>query len=374
MALQAMPPHLFWRFPLEQNHYPATQTEASSGEDVRGALLEAFTEHDVEVAEPGLRARGAGGKSAARETPARAQPEAAATAIDTGSGETRNAKDAGAAALQTSTVAGESGTPAAKFAPPNTWKAEAKAEWDKLPPSVQKYVTEREAEIHKGFTRFDEDRHFGKQIRDVITPHLPAVHSLGLQPAQAVQALLNADHTLRTGSPQQKTQLFSQLAGQYGVNIGQVVQRTGAIDPKLAELQTELNRFKQAFHERETQSQRQQQTALQAEIEQFSADKPQFPTLAPMMSVFLENGQAQDLQSAYEQAFRAHPETSKAWLEGEVSRREEARLKAIRDKSAQARNAAVSVTGAPGSQASGNAPAPTLREELEAQFRTQGLA
>jgi hypothetical protein len=366
---------------LEQIIQSATQDDASSGDDVRGALLEAFKKHDVEVAEPGPRARGDAGKMTRREKAARAAPGEAGPDDAPGAAareaaqpnERGKASAAGAAAQQADAASSEPAAAEAKIPPPNTWKAEARAEWDKLPIAVQKYVTEREAEIHKGFTRFDEDRHFGKQLKDVITPHLPAMHSLGLQPAQAVQALLNADHVLRTGNPQQKTQLFSQLAEQYGVNIGQVVQRTGAIDPKLSELQTELNRFKQAFHERETRTQRQQQAALQAEIEQFSADKPQFPAVAPMMSVLLENGQAQDLQSAYEQAFRAHPETSKAWLEGEVSRREEARLKAIREKSAQARNAAVSVTGAPGSQASGTQPAATLREELEAQFRTQGL-
>jgi hypothetical protein len=358
---------------LEQILDTATQDDASSGDDVRGALLEAFKEHDVEVAEPGLRVRDEGRKGAGREAADEgvAVPARKPSGGESGDDDRASAKDGGKAAAHTE--ANETDPGAAKIAPPNTWKAEARAEWDKLPASVQKYVTEREAEIHKGFTRFDEDRHFGRQLKEVITPHLPTMHSLGLQPAQAVQALLNADHVLRTGNPQQKTQLFSQLAQQYGVDIGQVVQRTGAIDPQLSALQTELNRFKQAFYERETHAQRQQHSALQSEVEHFSADKPQFFTLAPMMSVLLENGQAPDLQSAYEQAFRAHPATSKAWLEGEVARREEARLKAIREKSNQARNAAVSVTGAPGSQASGNAPAATLREELEAQFRTQGL-
>lgn len=361
---------------MNENLETATiEDESSSGatDDVRGALEAAFAEHKVEIPESGLRPRDETGKFAKRKAeaedavvvgtkPVTAAAPAAATAAATGA----EVVDPNAQTVATGAEV--------KVAAPNTWKAEAKAEWDKVPPSVQKYITEREAEIHKGFTRFDEERTFGKSIKDVMAPFMPTISQLGLQPATAVQALMNHDRTLRHGTPAEKTQLISQLVHQFGVDIGQVREQSGAINPDVAALRTELSRLQHTVTQSQTQAQEAENAVIAEEIQRFGADKPHFETVRPLMSSLMLSGSAQDLQSAYEQAVYANPTTRAAVLADEAAKREADRVAAIKVKSDAAKKAAVSITGAPGSQASTSGqPAGSLREELAAQFAAQGL-
>ena len=68
-------------------------------------------------------------------------------------------------------------TPAASAAPapvksqdsgpaaPASWKAEAKAHWSGLPPELKQYLSGRERDIERGFSRFDEDRMLEPDLR-----------------------------------------------------------------------------------------------------------------------------------------------------------------------------------------------------------------
>ena len=91
---------------------------------------------------------------------------------------------------------------------PTSWKAELKDKWATLPPDVQAEIARREKEVHQGFTKLDEERNFGKQMRDSISPFMATIQSTGVQPHVAVSELLKTDHLLRYGTPQQKEQAF----------------------------------------------------------------------------------------------------------------------------------------------------------------------
>lgn len=343
-----------------------TDVQSTEEDSLRSQLEKAFEEHDVPSEEVSInRPRDEHGKFKRKD----GQDGEQSNIADVESGNKNVVKEGdgdGGKAEVSAQGPGEITSSA-----PASWKAEVKAEWDKIPEAARKYITEREAEIHKGFTKFDEERTFGKQLKDVITPYTALIQSEGANPITAVQSLLNTANQLRNGSPQEKLQVFSQLAQHYGVDLHGVSQRTPQHDPQVHALYQEVQRLKGEREAEKAMAQQQEQTALVSEVERFAADKPHFETLKPMMAALLQNGQANDLQSAYDYAFRAHPETSQAWLDQELSKR--APVDAIRSKAAAAKNAAVSITGAPGSASTGTAPAATLREELERQFAKTGL-
>jgi hypothetical protein len=279
------------------------------------------------------------------------------------------------AATQTTTSTTEQTTETAAPAvqPPAAWSAEAKAEWATLPPKAQAIIAAREAEVHKGFTRLDEERNFGKAMRDTLTPYMANINAVGATPAQAVQSLLNADHILRNGNAQAKTQLLGTIAQQYGVDLSQVVAGAPAPDATVQALQRQVADLSAYINNQAQTAQQSAASKLMSEIESFKADKPHFDTLRPVMASLMESGQANDLQSAYDQAFRAHPTTSQLWLQGEVAKRTTSQADALKAKVDRAKAAAVSVTGSPGANGSQRVQHASLRDELAANLQTAGF-
>lgn len=257
--------------------------------------------------------------------------------------------------------------------PPAAWSADAKAKWSNIPPDIQAVIAAREAEVHKGFTRLDEDRNLGKTMRDTLSPYMATINALGATPQQAVQSLLNADHILRNGAPQQKTELFRRLSQQFGVDLSSVVAGAPAPDATVTALQRQVQELTAYISTQQRDAQEYTQRTMLADIEAFRADKPHFETVRPMMAVLMQNGQATSLQDAYDQAFRAHPTTSQLWLDDQVKSRTQTSGDAARARVEKAKSAAVSVSGSPGANNSAAAAmSGDLREALTSQFREAG--
>jgi LysM repeat protein len=254
---------------------------------------------------------------------------------------------------------------------PQSWGATVKQKWNELPADVQAEIARREEEIHRGFTRLDEERNLGKQVKDVVTPYMPMLTSEGAHPVQAIQSLLNTAYILRTATPDKKAELFARLAQEYGVDMNQIPQAEYK-DPHLQAIEQ-----RQAFLEQELQRERaykaqQENNALQSEINAFASDPKNvhFETVKAHMAALLQNGLARDLQDAYDQAVYARPDIRSTLLEAQRLESEAKRQAEIKQKTQAARAAAVSVTGAPGITVSNmSAPAESLRDELRRNLR-----
>lgn len=254
---------------------------------------------------------------------------------------------------------------------PQSWGANVKAKWNELPHDIQAEIARREEEIHKGFTRLDEERNLGKQVKDVVTPYMPMLTSEGAHPVQAIQSLLNTAYILRTATPDKKAQLFAQLAQEYGVDMNQIPQAEYK-DPHLQAIEQ-----RQAYLEQELQRERafkaqQENHAIESEINAFASDPKHvhFETVKAHMAALLQNGLARDLQDAYDQAVYARPDIRSTLLEQQRYETEAKRQAEIKQKAQAARAAAVSVTGAPGvAVPNTSAPAENLRDELRRNFR-----
>lgn len=190
---------------------------------------------------------------------------------------------------------------------PASWKKDYHDVWQTADPRMQEYAWQREEQMRKGVEPLISKAQFADQINEVVNPYLQTIQGMGLDTPKAVKALLEADHMLRTSDGQQKLQLFSRLAQQYGVNLNEVNMPQG-IDPTIYALQNELNNVRGEVNGWKQQQEQAQNQQLLGEIEKFSAKAEHFEEARPTMIQLLQSGVAQTLEDAYEKAVRLDPE------------------------------------------------------------------
>jgi hypothetical protein len=253
---------------------------------------------------------------------------------------------------------------------PESWSPTVKAEWDKLPVSVQQEISKREADIHKGFTKMDEERSFGKQVKDIVNPYMAMIKAEGGNPQGVIDNLLNTAYVLRTAQPQQKTELFRQLAQQYGVDLEQVVQPAPYVDPQLSKLEQELNEMRQWRQQQENLTNTQYNNTLQQEYEAFASNPEHTyandPEVNQLMIAFLQAGQAKDYKDAYDKALYANPTTRAAM----IAKQDAQRIAEQSQKTLQAKAKGSSVFGSPnGAAASVENQNLDLRSTIQQAYR-----
>lgn len=290
------------------------------------------------------------------------------------------ARAAPAAAGTTGTVApgqGAAGAPGEQqpvvVAPPPNLRPELRAAWDAAPPELRKYIADREAEVHKGFTRMDEERQFGKTMRETISPYAAMIQSEGGDPASAVKALLNTAYILRSGSVQQKVTALQAVAQQYGIPLDSVqqLQHQQRVDPHVAALQQQVQQLTQSQQRQQQEREQAEQVHTTTTIQAFAAapGHEHFEQVKPYMAALLEKDLATDLQDAYDKAIWARPDLRQSVLAAQQQTAEQARVTQAQARAAAAKQAAVSVAGTPGVSVPVGAPDRSLREELRANLR-----
>ena len=190
---------------------------------------------------------------------------------------------------------------------PASWKKDYHDVWQTADPRMQEYAWQREEQMRKGVEPLISKAQFADQINEVVSPYLQTIQGMGLDTPKAVKALLEADHMLRTSNGQDKLQLFSRLAQQYGVNLNEVNFQQG-VDPTIYALQNELNNVRGEVNGWKQQQEQAQNQQLLGEIEKFSSKAEHFEEARPTMIQLLQSGVAQTLEDAYEKAVRLDPE------------------------------------------------------------------
>ena len=258
---------------------------------------------------------------------------------------------------------------------PDAWSPAAKVKFSGLDPEIQQEIVRREAEVHKGFTKQDEQRNVGKAFGDVVTPYLPLIRSEGGNPIAAVQDLLQTAYTLRTAPQEQKQSMLIGLANQFGIDLNGVFQRLAngqqapQVDPQVATLQQQVAQLQQDRNSGQRHVEQQEETQRQQTIESFAADpkNPFFTNVKPEMVALLRDSRAKDLQEAYDMACWARPDIRQILLQ----QKDQQRTDEARSKVNRARAASVSVSGSPsgGVGAGVSNPNASLRDTIAAAMR-----
>ena len=197
--------------------------------------------------------------------------------------------------------------------PPTSWKKDFHDVWQKADPKMQEYAWQREEQMRAGVEPLLAKAQFADTMQETIAPYLTTIQGMGLTPEKAVSALMQADYTLRTAPPQQKMQLFAQLAQSYGVNLSAMGANPQAapqnnVDPMVWQLQNELNNVRGEVTGWKQQQEMQQNQQLLGEINQFSLKADHFEEARPTMIQLLQSGMAENLEEAYDKAIRLNPD------------------------------------------------------------------
>lgn len=230
---------------------------------------------------------------------------------------------------------------------PQSWTAEAKAEWANASPRLREEITKRENDFHQALTRHDGDLNLGRQMKEVVTPYLAQIQAEGGTPVTAVQSLLNTAHVLRNGTPEQKRAIIVNTAKQYGVDIGGGEEQE-YVDPTIAQLQREIAQLRELANPQVIESRLQERfesAKVKSDIDAFASDPAHihFETVKPLMASILNAGQASGLKEAYDMACMANPQV-RSTLEAAKAAELEAKRK---QELANKKRAASSITGSP---------------------------
>lgn len=207
---------------------------------------------------------------------------------------------------------------------PVRWSAEDKAAFANLPREAQALLSERNRAMEADYTRKTQEvaefRRHAEPLLQAVQPYSQYLSYVsqnnGLSTPEIIDRLLGAEYTLRTGTPQQKTEALAKIAADYGIAPQPMDQETGEQplarqpDPyvnhlyqQMPQIGQELNQLKQTVQQYETER-------LTLQIESFQSAKdasgnllhPYFEDVKPHMASLLSSGQASSMEDAYAKA------------------------------------------------------------------------
>ena len=328
----------------------------------------------------------AGEDGAAGESPTAAAPASDAPSRDA---QGRFARAAGRPDPQSSNepatpdrAAGPGAADAARTtAPPTSWSAAAKADFQSLPEHIRKEVLKREADMERGRAQWQSGAERLNRLDAIIAPRSELIRMRGLDEAGAIQALFAAQDLL----DRDPIEGLRQIARQYGVDprtlaaaIAPQQPRTpsGARPPaQLTALAREVETLKGALTQQRQREGQARMADLTDQLGAFKSDPGNlsFENVQERMIALLQSRTAKDFADAYQQAIWSDPDVRQALLR--QSQQQGQASDAVRAKAAQARHASGSITGSPspGPRPGRGGPAPSLRDELMSAWTQHAL-
>lgn len=250
---------------------------------------------------------------------------------------------------------------------PSSWKKDYEEQWGQLDPTLQDYIGQREADYAKGVSTYKNQWDSAAPLVQAIEPFMPLLQQHDIEPSTWISNLGKAHATLAMGSPEQKMQMFAQLANDYGVSLNGLTGQGS--DPQFAMMAQELNQVKNQWNQFQSQQERLEQNQLQNEIYSFQNDKPYFEEVRETMAGLLQAGMADDLQSAYDKAIRLQDGVFQK-VQAEQANKSEADRHA---KVAQAKAKALSPKSAtPTASMSSSGKGASIRDSLMESFEKSG--
>lgn len=216
---------------------------------------------------------------------------------------------------------------------PTTFKKEYLPIWDKMAsgqvPTKEELIkfaeytgNIRESEFKKGVSIYKQEADNARQLTEAMAPFIPELQQHGIHPVAWIQSLGRAHYMLAKGSPDQKQQIFQQLARDYGVQLPQGSGEPQQYDPNYSLMQ-ELNALKSEVGQVRNWREQEESNRLMGEIAQVASNTekyPHFEALRIPMAQLLEQGGAKDLDDAYEKAKWNVPEVRELEIQKLVSK------------------------------------------------------
>jgi hypothetical protein len=240
---------------------------------------------------------------------------------------------------------------------PATYKQDLRPHWDSAPLELLNAIVEREEMSRRGVEPLKTAKQQYDDLMEAFKPYEHMLRAENATPKAAIQNLMQTAAILRTGTPEQKAHAAATTLRQFGIPLEAVqallqsgaTPATPAIDPHVQLLSQQVQQLTQ-------QQQAIQDAKAQAAVQQFMDDPAHkhFAAVADRMMVLLQTpkvlgegvevlSEAEKLKLAYEAAIWQDPA-----IRQQIMAEQQAKEAAEREAAtAQARNSAVQVTGAP---------------------------
>jgi hypothetical protein len=229
--------------------------------------------------------------------------------------------------------------------PPNSWTAEAKTNWAKLPRETQDYILQRESEAQKALTTNGQRIKNFEPLERAVAQHQAYLDRRGIKPEQAFDFLLRAQMHF----DQDPLGAATAILRSYGVDLPAMLsgQQAQAPDINSQMLQRRLDNIEGAIHQQQQQAAQQlqrleqeQMADAEAQLTEFRKDKPHFEDVRGIMGLLMREGKADTLDRAYDMATNAIPEIRQR-IQADQRKAEEAkRAEETAKKAADAQKAA----------------------------------
>lgn len=228
-------------------------------------------------------------------------------------------------------------------APPKSWKKEWHDKWNTVAPDVREIFYNREKQMLDGLEQYKSGHEFGNRLKPVYEPYREFLQQQGLDEVKATQYLLAAQHRLHTGTPEQRREMISNLAREYGVTFGEAQQAVQAqenqLPPEVTEIKKQVDAI-QSFVRQQAQAQTQQvREKVSQEVNAFATDPANeyFDEVANEVIQFINLGMP--LKDAYEKAVWSNPVTRQKQLEKAQTEHFEKQKAKLKEEAEAARKA-----------------------------------
>jgi len=273
---------------------------------------------------------------------------------------------------------------ASAIPPPQSWNAEAKAQWDKIPPEARNYIAQREGEVHKAISRLGQYARDMEPIGQVINAYADRLQQLNTSP----QAYINNLATMDVWLTRDPVGAMKKIAETYKVDLSsiadpfafpadpqqqQTTAQLEAANQRIAYLEQLVGDTRQRVVGREAQEHQARQSAYEQQIEEFFSDKADVRELVDDIELHIQRLRRSDpnlttkqtLEQAYERARWAHPATRQKLMDEQRVKAETARLEEAKKAATTAkRAAAINVNGSVAQKGS-----PSFDDDMRAIWR-----
>jgi hypothetical protein len=197
---------------------------------------------------------------------------------------------------------------------PKSWAQEVHSHWNDVKPEVRQYIHKREADVERGIRSYSDGHQRWSRLQGVWGDYAqdPNFDATGVY-----ETLANNHLALVRATPEQRTELFKELAKAYGLTLGEVravaaAANTGGQQGQTAE--SDIDRLLEAkmgkYLAPVAQFMQGQQTErVAASVDAFFSDpKNEFANeLAPDILQLINSGEARNLKAAYDLALIRNP-------------------------------------------------------------------
>lgn len=231
--------------------------------------------------------------------------------------------------------------------PPPSWSAQAKAEWAKLSPAIQDAVLKRESEASTGFKTYSDKVKALEPIERALQPYGHFLAANGIEPAEYVKRLANADHYLRT-NPREAIQWIARTYGIQLDSLRETREEQPPADPHIAALEQQVNGIVSFIRETQQQAATRESQSLQSQVESFrtasntdgSPKHPYFEEVRQDMAALVQSGRATTIEDAYDMAIYANRQVRERVLADQKAKDEAERKRVQEKRVADAKKAA----------------------------------